>query len=84
MPETVSSREFNQNISRAKKAAEEQPVIITDRGRPSHVLMTYEHFNRLTAPRGSIVDMLGMQGGEDIEFDPARLPTGKLRIPDLS
>lgn len=83
MPETISSREFNQNISAAKKAANEQPVIITDRGKPAHVLMTYEHYNLLTGAQGSIVDMLGMADGEDIDFEPARLPAGKLRIPDL-
>lgn len=84
MPNTVSSREFNQNINRAKRAAEEHPVVITDRGRPSHVLMSYEHYVRLTAARGSIVDMLGMRDGDDIEFEPARLKAGELRIPDLS
>lgn len=84
MPETISSREFNQNISAAKKAANEEPVIITDRGKPAHVLMTYEHYSRLTGARGSIVDMLGMLDGEDIDFEPARLPAGKLRVPDLS
>jgi antitoxin (DNA-binding transcriptional repressor) of toxin-antitoxin stability system len=30
---TVSSREFNQDTSKAKKAARRGPVIITDRGR---------------------------------------------------
>jgi hypothetical protein len=29
---TISSREFNQDTSRAKKAALQGPVIITDRG----------------------------------------------------
>lgn len=84
MPDTVSSREFNQNISGAKRAAEEHPVVITDRGNPSHVLMSYDHYVRLTAVRGSIVDLLGMQDGDDVEFEPVRLKAGKLRIPDLS
>ena len=34
---TLSSREFNQNASEAKKAANNGPVFITDRGRPAHV-----------------------------------------------
>ena len=34
---TISSREFNQDTSRAKKAASSGPVIITDRGQPAHV-----------------------------------------------
>jgi len=31
----LSSREFNQDTSRAKRAAKRGPVFITDRGRPS-------------------------------------------------
>lgn len=84
MRNSVSSREFNQNISGAKRAAEEHPVVITSRGSPSHVLMSYDHYVRLTATRGNIVEMLGMQDGDDIEFEPGRLKTGGLRIPDLS
>ncbi len=39
---TVSSREFNQDTSRAKQASRSGPVFITDRGRPAHVLITIE------------------------------------------
>lgn len=39
---TVSSREFNQDVSGAKRAASKGPVVITDRGRPAHVLLTIE------------------------------------------
>ena len=37
---TLSSRELNQDIGRAKRAARNGPVIITDRGRPVHVLLS--------------------------------------------
>ena len=37
---TLSSREFNQDSSRAKRAAQQGPVFITDRGHPAHVLLT--------------------------------------------
>ena len=39
---TLSSREFNQDVSRAKRAANEGPVIITDRGTPAYVLMRHD------------------------------------------
>lgn len=42
----MSSRQFNQDTSGAKKAAERGPVYITDRGRPAHVLLTYEAYER--------------------------------------
>lgn len=70
---TLSSREFNQDTARAKKAAAQGPVVITDRGQPSHVLMTYERYRELTGNLPSIVDLLGMSEGADIEFEPGRL-----------
>ena len=69
---TLSSREFNQDTSRAKKAASEGPVFITDRGRPAHVLLSIEEYQRITATRRSIVVALSMPGLADIEFDPPR------------
>lgn len=69
---TLSSREFNQHASEAKKAAHSGPVVITDRGRPSHVLLSYEEYQRLNEAQGSIADRLAMPGAEDIEFEPVR------------
>lgn len=68
----LSSRELNHDVSRAKKAALDGPVIITDRGRPSHVLMTYETYERLTGKRRSILDALSAPGLSDIDFDTPR------------
>lgn len=48
---TLSSRDFNQDVGRAKKAAANGPVIITDRGRPAHVLMTFEEFRKVRGGR---------------------------------
>jgi prevent-host-death family protein len=67
---TLSSREFNQDTSRAKKAALEGPVFITDRGKPAHVLLCIEDYQRITGQRRSIVDALSMPGLADIDFDP--------------
>lgn len=39
---TLTSREFNQDASRAKRAAASGPVIITDHGQPAYVLLTIE------------------------------------------
>ncbi len=80
---TLSSRELNHDVSSAKKAAQNGPVIITDRGRPSHVLMTYEEFERLSGARRSLTAALSMPGLSDIEFAPARIAI-KPREVDLS
>ena len=73
---TLSSREFNQDTSRAKKAAKDGPVFITDRGKPAHVLMTIEDYQRLSGRKPNIIELLTMPGMEDIEFDPPRVPIG--------
>ncbi len=70
---TLSSREFNQDTSRAKKASSKGPVFITDRGKPAHVLLNMEEYQRLSGKHRSILDALSMPGLADIEFDPPRL-----------
>jgi len=70
---TLSSREFNQDTSRAKKAAADGPVFITDRGTPAHVLLSIEAYRRLTGGSDSIIDRLAMPpGADDIELDIPR------------
>lgn len=69
---TLSSREFNQDASKAKKAAQGGPVFITDRGRPAHVLLTIEAYRKLAGGSANIVDMLALPGVEEVEFEPAR------------
>ena len=55
---TISSREFNQGTSEAKRAASNGSVFITDRGRPAHVLLSFEDYQRLTKQRRNIADAL--------------------------
>jgi prevent-host-death family protein len=66
----VSSRDFNQDVSQAKRAARIEPVFITDRGRPTHVLMSIENFKHLTGQTESVVDLLAMP--DPVEAEPAR------------
>lgn len=79
---TLSSREFNQDTSKAKRAAKAGPVFITDRGKPAHVLLSIEDYRRLTGKRRTLGEALAMPGVADIDFDPPRLREG-LRIPDF-
>ena len=65
---TLSSREFNQNASEAKKAASKGPVFITDRGRPAHVLLSIEDYRRITGGREKIADLLAMPGIERLDL----------------
>lgn len=77
---TISSREFNQNTSGAKKAAKNGPVIITDRGKPEHVLLTIKDYQKLKGKKKNILEILAMPGVEEIDFEPPRL-SGKLYHP---
>ncbi len=73
MDRTISSREFNQNPSEAKRAAKQGPVIVTDRGEPAFVLLRYDDWRRLSAPRRrSLIDALRQDDG-DFDFEPPRL-----------
>ena len=80
---TLSSREFNQDVSRAKRAADKGPVIITDRGEPAYVLLRHDAYRRLTGGGPTIRELLAEPGVEDIEFHPPRLGGGIFRPADL-
>ena len=80
---TLSSREFNQDTSRAKKAARKGPVFITDRGRPAHVLLTIEEYQRLAGNNVSLAAALAQRGKSDFEFKPPRLRGGIFKPADL-
>jgi prevent-host-death family protein len=64
----VGSREFNQDVSAAKRLARLEPVFVTDRGRPTHVLMSIESFRRMSGRRESIVDLLALPTAHDVEL----------------
>ncbi len=70
---TLSSRQFNQDASKAKKAAMAGPVFITDRGKPAHVLLTFDEYKKLTSERTKIADLLAMPDGEAIELEIPQL-----------
>jgi hypothetical protein len=67
---TLSSREFNHDTGRAKQAAKNGPVFITDRGRPAHVLLTINDYQKLSGEQVSVIDLLAMAEAELIEFEP--------------
>lgn len=80
---TLSSREFNHDTGRAKKAAADGPVFITDRGKPAHVLLSIDDYRRLTGQCRNIADLLAMPGLADADLDiPPR--TERARPVDLS
>ncbi len=69
---TLSSREFNQDASKAKKAANAGPVFITDRGRQAYVLLSIAQYQALAESAANIIDLLAAPDSEDIKFKAKR------------
>ena len=67
---TISARDFNRDVSAAKRAADHGPVVITDRGRAAYILLSASDYDDLTDNR-SIVDWL--QSDSDVDFEPGRI-----------
>lgn len=67
---TMNSREFNQDTGGAKRAAESGPVFITDRGKPSHVLLSVAEYRKLAGLDRSMAILLAMSPEHaGIQFD---------------
>ena len=67
MGSTITSREFNRDVSAAKRTEVRGPVTITDHGRPSHVLLTVEQYQRMAAGEQRMGDRLWR--GQDPSID---------------
>jgi len=83
---TLSSRDFNQDASKAKKAARRGPVFITDRGRPAHVLLTIEEYQRITGGRPASSSSLRCrkrQTSSSIRRSSAASSTARRNPPDV-
>jgi len=78
---SLSGRDFNRDIGGAKSLADRGPVIVTDRGEPAYVLMSYETFRRLAGGGRSVADVTDDPAGYGIDFEPPRLSLG-LRAAD--
>jgi prevent-host-death family protein len=88
MESRISSRELNQDVGKAKRAADEGPVVITDRGRPAYVLISYADYQRRLLPEKNetLFDMLRDDRPKaDFDYEFPRLSDDMgLRIPDFS
>jgi prevent-host-death family protein len=90
-PSTFTSREFNQDTARAKRAAKEGPVFITIRGEPSYVLLTKQEYDRLKNAETpskkefrSLAEALAQEEGGDFDYEfPEFKGPSSLKIPDL-
>ncbi|SMD03128.1 prevent-host-death protein [Rhizobium sp. RU36D] len=96
----MTSREFSEDVEKAKDAALDGPVIIVDRGREAYVLMTAEEFRQgrhvggprpsgaassVAGRRKTIAELLSSPEIAEIEFDlPERTMDNQRPLPDFS
>ncbi|RCS58783.1 type II toxin-antitoxin system Phd/YefM family antitoxin [Microbacterium sp. JB110] len=76
----MTAREFNRDVSAAKREAGLGPVVITDRGEPAFVLLSIQEYRRLGEDGASLVERLSMNEDIDIDFGPAQID---LKVPEL-
>ncbi len=70
----MSSASFNQNPSKAKQAAKDSPLVITDHGKPTHVLVSYAEFEaNWKKPKTALEALYDPNATIDKDFDPPRL-----------
>lgn len=81
---SITSREFNRDVSKAKRDASTGPVFILDRGRTAHVLLTIEDYLKITGNEKSIVELLAMPEAAAVDFKPPHLNREMYRAADLS
>ena len=79
---TFSGRDVNRHSSEARRAANKGPVVITERGRPAHVLMSIELYRRLTGSQKNIADLLAMPA--DADFEIPALSSERARAADFA
>jgi prevent-host-death family protein len=70
---TVTAAEFNQRPSQVKRAAEEEPVVITEHSRPSFVLLTYAEYQRLLRTPTDLAEWLEMDDEVEVDIEPVGL-----------
>lgn len=68
MVRTMTSREFNRDTAAAKRAAAHGPVVVTDRDRPAHVLLSWAHYRRLVDGGRTPVDVIASADVADVEL----------------
>jgi hypothetical protein len=81
---TISAREFKKHPRRARHAAVNGPVFISERGRHAFALLTIEESRRIGGRSESILDLLAVPEAAKIDFDPPRVGAAPVRPADFS
>lgn len=71
---TISARDFSRDMAKAKRAASDGPVFITDRGEPRYVLLNVDDYFRCTTGRSepTLLEALQVADSPTIAFTPSK------------
>lgn len=83
MTRQYTSREFNQDVAAAKRASRDGPVVITDRGQPAHVLLSYNEYRRLMGKAPSLAELISNPAVAAIDIDFPRIQGAGFRPVDF-
>lgn len=72
MSATFTSRDFNRDPGSIKRAALSGPVFITDRNKPSLVVLAIKDYEQLAGRGRTLFDVLMPDDDQDFDFDPPR------------
>jgi hypothetical protein len=86
MTMTVSARTFARDLAAAKRAVNDGPVFITNRGKPMYALLKIEDYYHLTNNRNepSLLDLMdSLPHTAGIEYEAPKIEINELRVPDF-
>ena len=69
----ISSRQFNQNVGQVQRAAQNEPVFITNRGIPTYVLLTKADYDRLIQSQPNLAELLACNDDVDLPIERANI-----------
>ena len=80
---TMTSREFNQHIGQAQRAAQTAPVFVTNRGKPAFVFLNYEEYRRLAGGRSAYDVLCSMDVPDVGDIELPILPRSRAQRPPV-
>ena len=80
---TLTSRQLSRQTGKAKQAAQRGPVVITDRGHPTHALLTIKEYRALMG-QITLLDAIAQPNAGNLDFKPARLRSGSFKPVNLN
>ena len=70
---TMTSRQFNQHVGQAQRAAQHAPVFITNRGKTAYVLLSKAEYDRLTQSQQNLAERLACNDDVDLPLERANI-----------